>query len=311
MKKFSLRFVFLLLIIAIAYGSSRLYFSLTDGFQLQNIESDFAYQKDWEVHPLDLKEQEVVNAALEQPYYYLAKGCQAYAFVSEDGHYVLKFFKYQRYRLQPWLEYFPPLPAIVKYREEKKAKKWQKLDGFVKSWKIVFDYLKNETGLLFVHLNKTQHLNKQLTIFDKLGFEYQVQLDQMEFCIQKRAIMLCDVLLNHQKNNELQQAKILIDRLLQLILSEYARGLADNDHALMQNTGVVDGFPIHIDVGQFTQNSHIKNPAIYHQELFTKTFKFKVWLDSHYPELKKYLDQQLELIIGPNYMLMQPKFRQK
>ena len=311
MKKISRYLLIIFCLCLSVYGMTRLYFYLTDGFQIINISSDFPYQKEWEVHSLKKDEQILVNQALSQPYFYLGKGCQAYAFLSEDGQYVIKFFKYQRYRLQPWLTYFPPLPAIVKYKQEKLSKKWHKLDGFVKSWKIAFDNLKEETGLLFVHLNKTMHLDQPLVIFDKIGMQHTVSLDQMEFCLQRRAKMLCVVLMEYQQKGELPKAKLLIDRLLQLILSEYERGFADNDHALMQNTGVVDGQPIHIDVGQFVYHETVKDPSFYDQELFTKTYKFKIWLGEHYPEIKSYLDQELEKIIGSNYHTMLPKFRQK
>lgn len=305
-KRIIFRF-FILLVFALAcYGLGRLYFQLTGGFTLSNINSDFAFQPQWEVRPLSIKEKDQLDAALNQTYHYLGKGCQSYVFASHDDRYVIKFFKYQRYRLQPWLSYFPPLPAIVKFREEKNEKKWHKLDGFVKSWKLVFENLKDETGLVFVHLNKTDDLHKNLVIFDKLGLEHQVDLDQMEFCVQRKAEMLCDVLLRYQKEQNFTAASNLVDNLLAMILSEYARGLADNDHALMQNTGVIEGKPIHIDVGQFVINEEIKKPEIYHQELFTKTYKFKKWLFEHYPELGSYLVGRLKEIIGPSYSTMRP-----
>jgi hypothetical protein len=222
---------------------------------------------------------------------------------------VIKFFKYQRFRLQPWIKYAPPLPALLKYREEKMAKKLRKLDTFVRSWKVAFENLKNETGLVFVHLNKTTHLNKELILFDKVGLRHVVDLDRMEFCIQRKADMLCDTLLAFKSRGDLEGAKTLIVRLLDLLLSEYERGLADNDHALMQNTGVANGKPIHIDVGQFVQNERIKDRTVYEQELFTKTYKFKLWLKEAYPELAVFLDEQLEAIMGPRYFELQPKWR--
>ncbi len=309
MKKYLWRFTLVAFLILSCYGLGRLYFRLTDGFTVSNITSDFVYQPQWEVRPLLSDEQNELEKALHQPYHYLGKGCQAYVFASEDGQYVVKFFKYQRYRLQPWLAYFPPLPALVKYRQEKREKKWNKLDGFVRSWKVAFENLKEESGLLFVHLNKTSHLQKQLTIYDKINQQHVVDLDQMEFCVQRRAQMLCDTLLTYRAQDNLAEAQQLIHRLLNLILSEYARGLADNDHALMQNTGVVQGKPVHIDVGQFVFNEAVKEPVVFHQELFTKTYKFKLWLRQHYPELGEYLEEELRQIIGPTYSTLQPKFR--
>lgn len=311
MKKNVWRLFVLALFVLSLYGLGRLYFQLTGGFRIANITSDFTHQPQWEVRPLIASEEADFTKALQQPYFYLGKGCQSYVFASQDGQYVIKFFKYQRYRLQSWLVYFPPLPAIVKYRHEKLEKKWEKLNGFVKSWKVAFENLKQETGLLFVHLNKTATLHQNLIINDKIGQQHVIDLDQMEFCIQRRADLLCDALIEHKKKEDLAGAQQLIHKLLNLILSEYSRGLADNDHALMQNTGVVQGNPIHIDVGQFVFNDAIKQPAIFHQELLTKTYKFKMWLRDNYPEVAEYLEAELYLIIGPAYQTMQPKFRKK
>ena len=310
-KKITCRLFIFTLVILSLYGLGRLYYFLTGGFTVSNITSDFSFQPQWEVRALSPSEHKEFTHAIDQPYRYLGKGCQSYVFASEDGQYVIKFFKYQRYRLQPWLAHFPPLPAIVKYRQEKMEKKWHKLDGFVKSWKLAFEHLKEETGLVFVHLNKTTHLQRQVVLYDKIGQKYVIDLDHMEFCIQRRANMLCDTLLEHKEREELTEAKQLVHRLLNTIISEYARGLADNDHALMQNTGVAQGKPVHIDVGQFVFNEAVKQPAVFHQELFTKTYKFKLWLRSHYPELGEYLEQELHQIIGPDYLTMQPKWRKK
>ena len=311
MKKLGWRLLILAVIVLSFYGAGRLYYHLTAGFMVSNIVSDFSFQPQWEVRPLSKKEAQEVAYAINQPYHYLGKGCQSYVFESEDGQYVIKFFKYQRYRLQPWLAYFPPLPAVVAYRQEKIEKKWNKLDGFVKSWKIAFENLKEETGLVFVHLNKTDHLKQSLTVYDKVGFQHVLDLDQMEFCIQRRAVMLCDTLLTYKENGDLTKSKALVHQLLRTILSEYERGLADNDHALMQNTGVAQGCAVHIDVGQFVFNEEVKQPAVFHQELFTKTYKFKIWLRENYPELGEYLEQELAQIIGPDYPTMQPKWRKK
>lgn len=158
MKKIVSRLFFLFAAIFALYGLGRLYYQLTGGFTESNISSDFAFQPAWEVRPLSKAEEEEAALALNQSYRYLGKGCQSYVFESEDGKFVIKFFKYQRFRMHSWLKFFPPMPALVKYRQEKMEKKWKKLDGFVRSWKVAFEHLKEETGLVFVHLNKTEGL---------------------------------------------------------------------------------------------------------------------------------------------------------
>lgn len=297
--------------IAGCYAAGRVYYHITAGFSLENISSDFADNSAGNVRALTEAENTVLQKAIDQPYTYLGKGCQSYVFLSRDGEYVVKFFKCQKFRLLPWLAYLPPLPAIVQFRAEKAEAKRKKLEDFVFSWKTVFENLKEETGLIFVHLNKTTNMQKNLTIVDKTGKRHILELDRMEFCIQKRAELLCPYILKLKENNNIQEARILVNNLLNLILSEYRRGFADNDHALMQNTGVAGGMPIHIDIGQFTASEDIKNPAVYRQELYTKTFKFMIWLRENYPDLAVYLEERLSEIIGPEYVTLKPKFRIK
>lgn len=294
------------------YGVGRLYFHLTAGFQVANIIWNEVPQIAKTVRTLSLEEEKELHCALSQPYFYLGKGCQSYVFESQDGQYVVKFFKYQRYRLPSFLNWLPPLPAVVAYRQEKSERKKQKLRHFMQSWQLAFEELKEETGLVYVHLHPTSHLQEELVIHDKLGMRHLLFLDQMEFCIQRRADMLCDRLLAYKQENHLEKGCMLIDALLELITSEYHRGLGDNDHALMQNTGVHKEKPVHIDVGQFVRNESFCQTIICNQEIFTKTYKFNKWLKEHIPELSRHLESRLREMMGEeNLSQMQPRFRQK
>lgn len=308
-KKIKSLFWFLFTIAAV-YGGVRLYYSITDGFREANIVSEFAYNEKWELHPQLGEQKALVDSILAQKFTYLGKGCQSYVFQSEDGKYVLKFVKYQRFRPQAWLDYFAAIPFLNDYRLSKIQKKEKKLDMLFTSWKIAYEHLQSETGLVFVHLNKSKGvLSKTLLIYDKLGIEHRLDADQMEFLIQKRASMLCSSIEKLMAEHQAEQAKQLLSRLLALVLSEYERGIADNDHALMQNTGVLNGAPIHIDAGQFVFNAEMKSPDIFHQELFSKTFKFRKWLAKRFPELANYLDDLLYDIMGEKLYHLQPQVK--
>jgi hypothetical protein len=76
----------------------------------------------------------------------------------------------------------------------------------------------------------------------------------------------------------------------------------------MQNTGVFEGHPVHVDVGQFVFNPLVQNPDVYHQEIFNKTYKFRKWLEKDYPPLALYLENQLEQLMGSKFLQMQPVF---
>ena len=309
MRKYLKSLVIVSISILLIYGTGRLYYAVTAGFTLSNITSDFPYNEKWSTTGLSSIERNQVKQILSQKFSYLGKGCQSYVFASEDGHYVLKFVKYQRFRPQKWLDYFASIPWVDNYRLAKIEKKQKKLDMLFTSWKTAYENLKPETGLVYVHLNKSNDLQQTLTISDKMGFEHKLNMDDMEFLLQKRAKMLCATVTHFVQKGQIAEAKELVDHLLSMILSEYSRGLADNDHALMQNTGAIGTMPVHIDVGQFVIRQDISNPDIYKQELFSKTFKFNKWLDKHHPELGTYLNDKLLQIIGSEMDSMVPQLK--
>lgn len=309
LKKRAKKLTLIFLLIIGVYGLGRLYFKITDGFTIDNISSDLAYNPKWDTSHHSTQESELISSLLSQKFKYLGKGCQSYVFASEDGQYVLKFFKYQRFRQSSLINFFSFIPLVNQHRTEKIELKQKKLDAVFSSWKLAFEELQPETQLVYVHLNKTHDLKKKINIQDKIGIQHSLNADDMEFSIQRRAIMMCSHIKELMAKNDLYTAKIFLSRIIQLIISEYQRGYADNDHALMQNTGVVDGFPIHIDVGQFVKNPDAVKPKVYKQDLFNKTYKFRLWLEKHYPELAQDLELKLRNAIGEKYSEMRPHFQ--
>lgn len=306
-RKSPLKKILLLLIaLVLIYAAGRLYYRITGGFTLSNISSTWQYDPRWETHSLSSHEKKHLDRILDQEYIYLGKGCQAYVFASRDGNYVIKFFKYQRFLPQPWINLFTFIPAVERYQQRKTIEKRNKLDRVFRSWKMAFDQLQTETGTLYVHLNKTRGEHKPLIIQDKIGREHQIDLDQTEFLVQYRAKMLTSTIESMMEEKKERQAEQLIDTLLAMLLFEYARGYADNDHALMQNTGVFHAAPIHIDVGQFIYNETVRSPDVYKRELYDKTYNFNKWLKKHFPQLSNHLQNRLLAIIGVDFFHYPP-----
>lgn len=309
-KSFIFNILSVCLLGLIFYGFSRLYYYSTDGFAMQHISINLPNNPLWETRSLTHEEKTIIDSLLEQEFKYLGKGCQSYVFSSNDNKYVLKFFKYQRMRDKEWLKTFNFLPFIKNYCDAKNLKKQKKREGVFKSWKLAFDHLSKETGILYVHLNKSNFLNKSVTIIDKVGCKHQVWIDDFQFMIQKKAIMLCDQIDTYMANKKEIEALNLLENLVNQILDEYQRGFADNDHALIQNTGVCDGVPLHVDVGQFVFNEEIKNKSFYLQELFTKTYKFRKWLNEKYPSLNRKFESFLKLFMD-DFDSMSPLWRER
>jgi len=304
--KWRRRFLIALLAIVGLYIAGRGYYALTDGFLIENITASFPYHPEWETRPLNEAETKTVAAILSQPFHYLGKGCQAYVFESADEEYVIKFFKFQRYRPQMWTQPFQVIPVVSSYLDRRQSHKEHKLAQFFEGWKTAFNSLQRETALLYVHLNTTPERHGSLVIHDKLGTAHLVDLDSLPFLIQRKALMLCPALEGYMAAGKEREAKQLIDRLIDQILDENRRGFVDKDNAIMQNTGVINGRPIHIDVGQFAFDASIQNPARYKQGLFNKTYRFHQWLTKRYPTLATYLQGRLFAEIGPEMHAYKP-----
>jgi hypothetical protein len=304
-KKRSSAIIAWLLIGMACYGAARLYFQVTGGFSISHIMDDLTHEP---LHQVAQEAQDV-QQILSQPFHYLGKGCQSYVFRSDDGKYVLKFLKYQRFRTPKYLDGFVFIDQVADYKKKKTLQKREKLDALLDSWKLAYNHLSKNTGLVYLHLNQTDIFHKPLYIIDKMGLHHEVPADDLVFLLQLHADMLCPALDQKMQEGKVSEAKQIISRLVDMLVAEYERGFGDNDHALMQNTAVVSLQPMHIDVGQFSQEERFKNPGDYKHEIFSKTYKFRIWLSKKYPELEEHLSHILENLIGPQMHEMKPKLK--
>lgn len=270
---------------------------ITDGFRLGNITCELAYNPGFETRPLDDRERAAVLSILDQPFFYLGKGCQSYAFSSADGRYVIKFFKFQHFR-KYWIDYFTFVPPVKKMRQKRCAVKQRNFEKLFTSWKTAFDTMQEEAGILFVHLNPTSDLQKKLTFTDKAGITRVIDLDKMAFMVQKKAAMLCPAIDQLMEEGNEALARELVLKTCDLLLSDYARGFYDTDPALMQNTGVVAGRPIHVDVGLFESDEKMKEPSEYKENLCQKMDQFGKWLERSYPGLYQAQQEKLKEVLA-------------
>jgi hypothetical protein len=271
--------------------------SKTDGFALHKIRSSLSYCSDWEVPSSTLQDNEEIAAILDQPFYYLSKGAQSYVFASKDGQTVIKFFRV--YHLQPplWMRILPFPPPLQPYQICKMIEKRRGLDKDFNSYKLAFQELKNETGLLYIHLNKTDYLKKSLTIFDKIGIGHQLDLDQMEFLIQKKASLVFPSITDLVKTEGIESAKEAISALVKLlVLIRCEKGIFDKDPELNTNFGFLHKIPLQIDVGRFRLAQAHKNPEDYHDDVIRITDNFRQWLDKNYPPLSEHLLSEIQQI---------------
>lgn len=269
----------------------------TDGFSRYKISSNLTFHPEWETAPLESSERENLSKILSQPYRYLAKGAQSYVFLSEDGQYVLKFFRI--YHLQPpfWVTHLRWPWFLQSYKMSKILKKMEELHKDFASYKIAYDQLREETGVIYLHLNKTNTLKQSLTFYDKIGIEHHVDLDQMEFLVQKRAELVYPALAKMVETEGIESAKDALSQLISLLCLRCEKGIHDKDPDLNTNFGFIGHTPLQIDVGRFRiEDAKADEQKIDRDEIIRITDNLNQWLRSRYPELSGHLETTITQI---------------
>lgn len=242
-----------------------------------------------EIHALPL---------FKQKFSYLGQGHQTYAFLSADGQYVLKFFNFARMDAKEPIEWLPAFPFIASYQDHLKKRREKKFNRLFNGYKVAYENDADNTGVVYVHMQKTQHLQTNLVLIDASKREHQIWLDDTIFVIQRKVQPTRDILsqlLDEGKTSE------FIDRIRQLIslyLSEYQRGLYDSDHNIMSNTGFDAHKAYRLDVGRLTLNPEYTRPEIYLPDL-NKIIQKRVlkWLEKKYPQYYTELQADIEHIL--------------
>jgi len=146
------------LIIAMAFT----YVTYRDAFKLSNITMEITGKH---VPPLSPEEKQYISTILDQPYHYLAEGNQVYAFVSQDNHYVLKFFKFGHLK-----------PSSFQSTHQESVK-LRKLERLFNAHQVAYCHDKEHCGLIYAHLNFTEDLDKIISLKDKYGFSHSIDLN--------------------------------------------------------------------------------------------------------------------------------------
>ncbi|MBS0649110.1 MAG: hypothetical protein JSS10_07815 [Verrucomicrobia bacterium] len=163
---------------------------------------------------------------LQQKFYLRDQGGQSYVFISEDGKYVLKFFKDMP---RPWLRW----PSYQK-------KKFGKLKRTLTGYQLAYDRLREETGLLYLHLSPSSSPLPALLI-DRLHITHTLDLSSVYFVLQKRA-------------EPLTSPQNFLPQIQQLLQKRSSAQIADHDPRLHFNLGWIDHHLVFIDPGRFTHD---------------------------------------------------------
>jgi len=291
----------IILFLLIFGGLERFCYMQTGGFRINKVYADLPYSPISQ--PPSEKEMADIDAILKQPFYFLGRGVQCYAFLSEDQKFVLKLFKHHHFFPDnQTLRRFPLPKFLSSWRQHRLEEREKRLFSILHSCDLAFDQYREEAGLVYVHLQKTDRFKRSLTLIDKLGIAHQIDLDETEFALQKKAVLVFPHFTSLINNHHMDRAKASIDSLVVLIVERSKKGIVNQDAIMRRNFGFIEDQAIEIDIGSFAQDEFQKKPYVLKAELMYETLELKEWLNVHSPELAVYLDQEIQRIFEKDHV---------
>lgn len=202
-----------------------------------------------------LPSQEVKHEAseiLSQPFTYLSHGGQSTVYESQDKKYVIKFFNPRAVIKENWFHQFAKLRRLnsLKWITNTYFRQKLRLKKYFLRYELAFKDLKEETGLVYVHLDSSTVLSKTMELTDKEGNHHRIQLDAYPFVLQKKVELTMHHLDRLLKNGDVEGAKESVKQIYELFLSRAQKGYTDRLQTLHKNYGFFEGHAVQLDVGR-------------------------------------------------------------
>ncbi|QZA58652.1 hypothetical protein RHAB15C_0000530 [Candidatus Rhabdochlamydia porcellionis] len=262
----------------------------TSGFRIEKIQGSIPDTEEWKI---DVLFQNADLSCLGQPFYFLEKGGQAYAFISKDKKCVIKFLKFRKINPSFSLKLLSMLPCFQKQYLKKLLRLRKRIEKECKSYQIACEDLSKESGLIFARLQKNYPLSHYVTVVDKIGMARRVFLDQVVCIVQKKASLIYPGLSQIIQTEGEKGAQMVIDNLIEFFIQRGKKGIRDLDPKINKNLGLVGSQAMQIDLGRLCRDSNQRNPKIIHQEIKRIIIPLQEWLNLHHPSLAAYLNQRL------------------
>ena len=280
-----LKKIILLLMLAVALAKG--WQLVTDGFRLDKITE--------ELPPLSEETSAAALAALQQPFFYLDKGCQAYVFQSLDQKYVLKLVRYHKYRPPFWVHFLKWPAKADSYRQARLAHRQKSRRTSLRSYLIAGSALQAETAILHVHLGQTENLLPvKFCLIDRLGRKSYLDLNNVGFILQKKVIPLQQQLYALKKQDDREGLRAVFAKFLQSYTGICKKGFVIRDYNCVKNSGLAEGEVVGMDVGSFFPQKGLQQYDCYEEELRHFSKHFKKWLVKHYPACSACYEEEIQ-----------------
>jgi hypothetical protein len=240
---------------------------------------------------LDPEEEKKVATIFNQSFSFFGKSHHAYLFLSEDHKYVLKFLKSRAFSPKSALAYLRL--SFNPYYQDYLNKKEERSKTFA-AYKLAFTELKEETGLIYMHIHSTNTLGKKITLYDKNGKALLVDLDKTSFYLQKRGQPIYPRLSELMRSGDEKGAQNIISSVFTLIEDLKRKGAIDHDLTLYKNFGIIDDKAVQLAISKLQIDYSQK--ALKKEEIISILNPFRRWIQRNYPQLLSHFDTELSKI---------------
>lgn len=267
-------------LISFCAGTGKIWHFAKDGFSIRRCHVwDFSVSS-------GLSEES--RSALNQTYIYLSRGHQCYAFVSEDGNYVIKIPRTDRYHTAFWLNLFPQ-------RKQMRQKNLSRREAFLlESFRVSYEELRDQTALLALHLGKSEDRGEKIRIVDRIGRSYEMPLHNTAFILQRKKPILMAEFQKALREGSRDRAEQMLEAFLQVIVDRAKLGILNKDPSFLRNFGFDGKSAFQIDIGSFYRVKGISGRIAYEKSIRETVGPVREWLASVDREMAESFDQMLE-----------------
>jgi hypothetical protein len=232
---------------------------------------------------------EEADQALDQPFRYLGRGRQCFAFESQDGKYVLKLPRTDIYRIPFWMRALP----VQKKRECAMKQRLDRKAFVLNSIRISHEELKEETGVFAIHFGETPNHGKSIRIADPFGFTYELPSHKTAFILQEKYPLLTRSCFQALNQGDRIGAEQILDAFVEMVVSRGNKGIGNKDGSFLRNYGFDGKQARQIDIGSFYRNPNLSATV---QDTMNPVRR---WLTDIDPAMLAYLEDKLFHRLNP------------
>lgn len=238
----------------------------TANFTIARITTNLSFIPHLEMQDLEEKTLSSIETLLKQKFIFLDNGGQSWVFISEDGQYVIKFFKFSF----TWYDLFKrlPLPTFLEsYRPQMTQKQIGKRKRLLNGYALAYNKMREESLLVATFLNGKHAGQTTVRIRDKIGIEHCLDVKDKPFVIQRTGVSLIQHLAPLMKEGRNQEAQEALCSVLNLIAHRCEQGLKDEDNRLFCNLGFIGKQAVYLDAGAIVEDETMQSPDVAREEI--------------------------------------------